>query len=273
MKDVKRPSIGEKITLILQQAVQWLAGNFKVLFVGFIGLLILGGGYSIWSGLKEKSEQQEQEAFYPLEKQFFDKKNNFEQALRQKQQAEAGLKSPAGKKNKDQLPAIAAPKLESLPSGDLQKDFGDLVQSFEALISKNKNSKSAQMSALILSGLFLDYKNPEKALEVLNQVLPTAKDFIHGLLLLQKGNALAEQNQCDTAIKTWDAIVNDKKLNFLQAEAQYRQAFCYQNLNDLASAEKIYHLLADSGQNKNSLISAEADKFLRLIKAQKTLIQ
>ena len=92
-----------------------------------------------------------------MKKTYLKKKRDFEEAER------SALRPPA-KDTKDQPPQKAK------ASGDLEKDYGTEVAGFKQVMETHPSSKAAQMAALNLSEVYMNYKKTDDAAQVLQKI-------------------------------------------------------------------------------------------------------
>lgn len=257
-EEVRTP---DKMTLILDKMAFWMGKNVVLVASLVIGLLVIGGAFSVFDYFKTKKENDLQSEMSKIERQYTDKKTKFKEAL----QAE-NIKAPAATKKETPTPVLVK------ATGDLEKDYGSEVTGFQDLVAKNPNSKAAQMSAIYLADIYSDYKQPEKAIDALNKVVPKndASDILSALAVNLKAGLLADQGNCPQAIDIWQNIIKQKKADFLHGEAKLRSAVCYEKMNDSVKAEQFYTELSKSTISKDEpedkAVTEDAKKYLRLLK-------
>jgi hypothetical protein len=261
-EELKNP---DQMTQTLRKGFAWTTNHSKMVVVAVVVFLVVGIGASIMQMVNEKKETAVQEKYFSAEKAYTDKKRSFDEAAR----AELMASQAKDKKN---IPPVDASKKAT---GDLQKDYGSVITNFEALISEAPSSKAAQMSALNLSDIYLQYKKNDEALATLQKVESglSKKDMLTALAWMQMGNAVANKGDCKGAVEKWQKISDTKALAFAHDEAKLRMGLCYESLNDLAKAEQLYTEVAKKEDVNTSdfVASKEAEKYLRLLKAKKNL--
>jgi predicted negative regulator of RcsB-dependent stress response len=245
------------------EGFQWTTSHSKIVIGLVVAFVVLAGGFSLAQYQQMKTETQVQEKYFVLEKQYMEKKSGFDQA----DQAKLKKDTPTDKANKKAPTPVAA-------TGDLQKDYGDIPASFESLVKEFPKSRGAQMSALNLSEIYLQYKKPEEALRALNAVSGNlgSSEMLSALVLSQLGSVYADQNNCKDAVQQWEKIVNNKSLRFAHDEAKIRMGICYESLNDLTKAEQLYTEVSKKDDaNGDFGASRDAEKYLRLLKMKKNM--
>nr|BFD66888.1 hypothetical protein HAGR004_19100 [Bdellovibrio sp. HAGR004] len=259
--DLKSP---DQVTQTLRQGFVWTTAHSKMVITAIAAFVVIGAGASLMSYFSEKKELTQQEKYFLLEKAYTEKKRAFDEASRA-EQMKAQTKDKAA-------PAVDASKKAT---GDMDKDYGTIVSSFEALIVDAPKTKAAQMAALHLSDIYLTYKKNEEAAAALTKIeAGLAKDdVLTALVLMQFGNVLANKGDCKAAIEKWQALASSKSLAFAHDEAKLRMGLCFESLNDVAKAEELYTEVSkkEDVNNTDFAASKEAEKYLRLLKAKKNL--
>ncbi len=256
--DLRKP---DQFQAELIKGFQWTTAHSKMV-LGVIGVFVVGAAiYGITSYTRLEAENVSQEKYYVVERQYTEKKTGFDQAQQQKEKPkDAKAKPPAT----PETPAVAA-------SGDMQKDYGPVIEGFEAVIKDNAKSRGAGMAALNLSEIYLKYQKPQEALRVLQAVEPGLgnSEMLSALVLNQLGNVYANQNDCAHAVEQWKKITDNRKLTFAQPEAKLRMGLCYETLNETAKAEQLYTEASKKEESQETSASRDAEKYLRLLKLKK----
>lgn len=245
---VKTP---DKFQQNLAQGFQWTTKHSKAVLIGLAAFVVIGAGVSAKSYLDLQKETEIQSQYFLVEKAFMEKKSEFEAASR-----------PQPPLAKGQTPPPALPKA----SGDLAKDYGTVPQDFLSVIEKAPKSKAAQMAALNLSDLQLEYKQMDDAKTTLSKVHADGKDLLSAMVLIQLGTLQANQNDCQSAVSTWQKVLASKDTKSLHSAARLKSGLCYEALNDKAQAEKLYAQIRD--EDKDSASAKSAEKYLRLLQAK-----
>lgn len=263
-EEVKSP---DQVLKTLKQGFQWSQTHSTITVVAALIFIVLGVGYSIFSVYSEKKENQAHEFYAQFEKSYLDKKRGFEEAAREAAQPPKSAKD------------VNAPtKVKA--SGDLQKDFGPEVTGFKEVMEKHPSTKAAQMAALNLSEVFMEYKNVDEALQSLQKVEAHSqgKDLISSVVLAQFGNVLTEKGDCKAAIDQWGKVIANKESQFIHDTLRIKSGFCYEKLNDTAKAEELYKKVSQNalsekdpaaGNFGDSGLGKEAEKYLRLLKLKR----
>ncbi|MGZ3775064.1 MAG: tetratricopeptide repeat protein [Pseudobdellovibrionaceae bacterium] len=266
-EELKSP---DQVTKKLREGFVWTTAHSKLVVGAVSAFIVVGIGTSLAGYFSEKKEVSSQEKYFLIEKSYNEKKRGFEEASRAEM-------NPAQQAKKDKKDKKAAPEVDNSKkaTGDLQKDYGTVVSSFEAFISETPNTKAAQMAALNLSDIYVSYKKNDEALAVLQKVEKgLGKDgVLAGLVSMQMGNILADKADCKGAVEKWQSIVNNKELAFAHDEAKLRMGLCFESMNDLAKAEELYSDISKKDDRSAGDYAAykEAQKYLRLLKVKKNL--
>ncbi|MGZ3770532.1 MAG: tetratricopeptide repeat protein [Bdellovibrio sp.] len=262
-EELKSP---DQMTKTLRQGFVWTTAHSKIVIGAIVAFIVIGLGASLAGYFSEKKEVSQQEKYYLLEKSYTEKKRGFDEAAR------AEMNPAAAKKDKKETPAADASKKAS---GDIQKDYGTVIAGFESFISESPNTRAAQMAALNLSDIYLNYKKQDEALAALQKVEKGLdKDgVLSALVWMQMGNVLADKADCKGAIDKWHSITNNKDLAFAHDEAKLRMGLCFESINELAKAEELYTEVSkkEDRNTEDFAASKEAQKYLRILKVKKNL--
>jgi predicted negative regulator of RcsB-dependent stress response len=258
-EDVKSP---DQVLKTLNQGFQWSQNHSKALLAGIVAFIAIGAGYTVFSNLSEKKESQAQETYAKFEKDYLEKKRGFDEADRQ------ALKPPA-KDSKEPVKVKA--------TGDMEKDYGPEVAGMKKTVEEYPSSKAAQMAALSLSEIYMNYKKFDDAQQALQKVENNSqgKDLISSIVLTQLGNVYSEKNDCKAAVDQWQKVLSHSNVQFLHDTLRLKTAFCYEKMNDTAKAEELYKKISQNSQDpKNPQagetgLGKEAEKYLRLLKLKK----
>lgn len=261
-EDIKSP---DQVTQTLRQGFVWTTAHSKMVISAFAVFVVAGVGISLASYLSEKKEITQQEKYFSLEKAYTDKKRGFEEAAR----AEAVAAQSKDKKNTPEV------DLTKKATGDLTKDYGTVISGFEGFINEAGTTKAAQMAALNLSDIYLNYQKNDEALATLQKVEKSLdqSDVLTALVWMQLGNAYANKNDCKSALEKWEKLTSNKALAFAHDEAKLRMGMCYESMNDLAKAESVYTEISkkEDPSTTDFAASREAQKYLRILKAKQNL--
>lgn len=257
-EDVRNP---DQVLKTLKTGFQWSQSHSRAVLAGVIAFIVIGVGWTLMSSMSEKKETQAQEAYFKFEKTYLDKKRDFEEATRM-------AARPPGKEQ-------PAPKEKA--TGDMDKDYGPEITGFKEVMASYPNSKAAQMAALNLSEIYLNYKKVDEASQALEKIAgeSSGKDLISAIALTQYGNILADKDNCKGALDQWNKVLGRSEAEFLHESLRLKAAFCYEKLSDFTKAEELYKKISQDSQDpKNPQagetgLGKEADKYLRLLKLKK----
>lgn len=274
-KDIKGP---DKFILGVEGVWERLDDHKGALFTVVGVLLAAGLGFGGWDYFSSKQETNAQEALFLVESKFQKKSDGFDTA---KQKIET-LKAQIELEKKDTKASASdrAKKIEEheknlkeaqaqVSSGDFQKDFGTEVQEFNAVISNHKNTQAAVLAGLYLSNLYVKNKKVDEAASTISKIEGFAKKkgLLDGLVQMNKGDIEDAQGNCAKAIETWDKILNEPGLKFVQAEVMLRKGLCLEKLSQVDKAAEIYKKLqADHAQ---TWAGSAGKKYLRLLEVAK----
>lgn len=248
----------DKVTQELRKGFDWATHHTQIVVIGLAGFLLIGAGYSAYTYFNSKKEADIQEAYYLTERQYLDLKTKFE--------ASEDVKKADAKVDPKAAPTPAPLKA----SGDLNKDYGNVVQGFSSVIEKSPNSKAARMAALTLADIYSSHNQKDQALQVLDKTKPES-DLLSAMVLDRKATLKADLNDCKGAIALWDDVLKIKKSEFMASEIHLKKGLCFESLNDLTQAQAMY-TQAKSAPKEGAPVSATsktADKYLRLLESKK----
>jgi len=258
-EDVKNP---DQVLKTLNQGFQWTQSHSNIVIAALVLFIVVGIGWSTMNYMSTKSESQAQEDYFTFEKSYLDKKGGFDEADR------AALRPPTAKNPE-------APKAKA--TGDMDKDYGPEIAGFKSVIEKHPKSKAAQMAALNLSEVYVNYKKIDDAAQALEKVAEksSGKDLISAIVLTQYGNILSNKEDCKGALEQWGKVLGQSKAAFLHDTLRLKSAFCYEKLNDTAKAEELYKKVSQNSQDAKNPeagetgIGKDAEKYLRLLNIKK----
>lgn len=232
-KDAKKPEI---IQYELQKGFEWTTQHLQVVLVVSFLFIAGGGGYTLWSYLETSKESAWQEKYYLAEKAYNDKKQ--------------------------ETPEILAKKKEST-TPDLPKNYDEVIKAFEAIVKEAPKTKAAQMAALNLTDL---YSSVDQSIATMNQIEAYLKpgEILSSLIHNKLAGLYVDKNECEKAIKSWQAIVDDSKVSFMHDDAKLNQALCYEKLGKKDQAVSIYEILQKT--KSDQAVGKTAAKYLKLLK-------
>ncbi|MCX7977995.1 MAG: hypothetical protein N2578_03235 [Bdellovibrionaceae bacterium] len=220
---IKRPDV---FLSELRRAFNWVV-HHKVAFWSSVVVFLLLGIVFVAVDWRTKSQELALQAeYYPAEKAYQDKKSKFAEALRQSEAAKAKKGSSVSKP-------------ESLPSGDMEKDYGKDIEAFSAILEKAPKSNAGKMAALQLSEIYSDHGRTEQALGVLQmtEVKGSPSTLIDALIYVRKASLKAAAQDCDSAKKIAELLAKSKVGEDLSYPVKIRTALCLQsNRQDEARA-------------------------------------
>lgn len=255
----------DQITKSLREGFVWTTTHSKLVITLVAAFIVIGGGITFTQYLSDSKEIKMQTKYYSMEKAYIEKRRGFEEAA-------AEIKPPQEKGKK---PAVVA-DLSKKATGDVQKDFGSIIASFDSLIGEAPHSNAAQMAALNISDIYLDYKKTDEALAALEKVKSGLNNSAatSAMIYMQMGQVYVNKNDCTSALTLFQKVADSKNFQFVHGEAKLRMGLCFETLNDSAKAEQFYAELAKKDEASGGsymAISNEAGKFLRLLRAKKSL--
>ena len=254
-----------------------------------LGVILVGvGGFSVVLGMKKAKANGEKEAFvqlYAITEIYETRKKEFDEAKAEEEAKKAEAKNPKAKKDDKKTAEKKEEPPKQKASGDMDKDYGDVVEKLQAYIQKTPDKKATAEAALTLSSIYSEYEEKEKAAEVVSKVADkwNQSDLISLVLNMRAGDLWSMVDKCDRAVTYWTKISGGK--NFLREDALLKSGLCQQKLGNLEKAKSLYQqvialspLKASAADPSNPFAamnqpqtSQNAQKFLRFLQFQEKL--
>ena len=276
--DKKKPefdlvAVGDEIS---HQVEKYWKPVLAILVVGIIG-------FSAVMGMKQVTASGEKKAFtslYSVTQIYQKRKKEFAEAEAEEKSAASEGKDKNKPANDEDTPKVAKQKA----SGDLTKDYGDIIEKLQAFLQATPSKQATGEAALTLAEIYQEYDETQKAAEVVAGVADRWQD--KGLLFLvlnmRAGDLMSMSDKCDQAITYWNKLSGSK--NFLRNDALLKSGLCHQKLGNLDKAKSLYQqivALNPTGAAANPLnplagggepqASQNAQKFLRFLQFQEKL--
>ena len=205
---------------------EWLGKN-SMAVLALLGVVIMAGlGWVGYGKYLDHVEKSAVEAVYPIESQFQAKREAFEEA---EAPQNSGVKSEGVK-----------------ATGDLSKDYGQLVDDMAKFAVKNARTGAGAHAALIASDVYVKYGKTEEAKKLLAEVVGSvhAQSLFGGLVILAHGNVMAETGQCEGALTSFQKLLGSEEKSgphsYLRGEAQLRAGLCFEKLGQKERAIEMY---------------------------------
>lgn len=234
----------------LQESVLGLVetlAKYKTIVIAVIAAAAVGGiGYAANGALKSRAELKAQNAFFPIEKSYTEKREKFDQAK---------FADLTGQKADGAVKA----------TGDLAKDYGTLVDELESFAKAHAGTAAGAQAAMLAAETRMTYNQPELAGSTLDSLVKDTKstNLMGGLVRMANGNAWAQAGKCDQAVKAWEQVLATKEISFLHGEAALRSGLCLEKSGDKVKAAEMYRKA--SGESERSSASQTAKALLRAI--------
>lgn len=238
------------VTTELKKGFEWTTKH-TTLVLSLLGVLVLvSGGYAAYSTISKRQEMDLQAKYYDLETVVNKKRADFEMA-----------KNPP-----PAMPDQPAPAATAKPTGDLQKDYGDVTTQLAEFAKEHPKSAAGSMAALNLASLQAEYNQTDAAIATLKTVTPP-KSFLGALVQMELATQLANANNCPEATAIWQKLMDQSSAQFLKAEAKLKMGLCAEAQGDLTKAQSFYSEVEKD--YKDSAAGRSAAQYLRLL-AMKT---
>lgn len=258
--DLKKDVVTEE----LQKGFVWTTKHVTAVAIFLAGFMLVGAGYSAVNYFSNKKEEQSQETFYQVEREYLAQKAKFDQFEKESAKPK---ETKAAKNAKEQVKETDKEPGGVKASGDLLQDYGSVVAGLEQIISANPSSKAAAMASLTVSEIYSKYAVPAKAIASLDKI-PAGADLLNLLVLDRKAGLKADSGDCKAAIGVWDQILNQKTAKFMSADLKLKKGLCFESLNDIAQAQAMYTQAKEG--NAQSPVVKNAEKYLLLLQTKQT---
>lgn len=219
----------------------------KTIVIAVVAAIAVGGiGYAANGAIKSRTESKAQNAFFPIEKSYTEKREKFDQAK---------FADLAGQKAEGAIKA----------TGDLAKDYGTLVEDLEAFAKTHAGTAAGAQAAMLAAETRMSYNQADLAGSTLDSLVKETKatNLMGGLVRMANGNAWAQAGKCDLAVKAWEQVLATKEISFLHGEAALRSGLCLEKSGDKTKAAEMYRKA--SGESERSSASQTAKALLRAI--------
>ncbi len=263
-KDMEIKTATDTIQKELRQGFVWSTKHSQIVFGSVLVLVVGWGGILIKDYFQSRTEASAQEALFPIEKTYLDKKEKFDQAATQA--AANALKSQDKNTGKAKADLPAGNSSSQLATGDVAKDFGTETAAFENIITKHSNTKAAMMAAIYLAEIQTKYGKSAEAEATLKRVSSSGNSMISGLVLKLLGTTQANLNNCSGAIDTWKKVLMISEAKALSNEVRLNMALCYESMQDFGNAEKMY--LEIKNTEPTSPVARTAENYLKVLKTK-----
>lgn len=243
--------------------MDFLEKNVKLIAGLFFGLIVIGLVATFISTGSKRSEEQAQEKLAQFELEYSKYKEEWAKSS-------APTPTPPAKDSKK---SADIKKTEERTQADIKSHVAELgaqlAKKLNQFIAENKKSVATEMAALYLSDIYTNENKNTEALDVLKKMESHSNHLTSVLIQKKMGALLADNNQCDEALKVWDNLLKSNSAQFARAEVKIMQSLCYQKMNDLKKAEEILLSVKNDKTEGSAEYSQNADRILRLIQFKK----
>gem|GEM_PF-4732269 len=154
-------------------------------------------------------------------------------------------------------------------SGDLEKDYGQIVADLEAFVKNNPGRQATGEATLLLAGIYQDHDKNQQAVDVLSKTLSGWKgqNLITSIMKMKTGDLWSQIGDCTKALGFWTPLTGGN--GFLKSEATLKVGLCHQKLGQSSQAKEWFQKLTSTDPESPSGLSAK--KFLRFLQFQEKL--
>lgn len=225
--------------------LDYVEKHTKSIGVALLVFIAFGVGVSLFEYFGKQKEMKAQDAYFQVEKSYLKLRDGFDRA-------QALITNPPKEAPKE------APKAAS---GDIEADYGTVINGFKIVLAEQKGSKAAQMAALNLYEIYSNYGKHAEAEAVLADVRGD-KGLMGNLISVAYGTALANKGDCTKAIDAWQSVLSDKQASFLHEDLKIRMGICYESSGNL---EKAKEMLEGARAKPDSQVGKLSEKYLRAL--------
>jgi len=251
--DARRPDV---VTAELKKGFAWTTQHSQLVALTVVGLFVIGLIWAAVSAWNNSKEEGLQERYFAQEKAYTKKKEAFDKYS-------STVNLPPDPKTKE----IPKPEGEKA-SGDLNQDYGPIIQGFQAVIKDASSSHAAALSAMSLLQIYSDYQKPDEALATLKEV-QTSSGTLGVITQYELGSQMANKGDCKGALDLWAALAKNQRAEFLKPQMKLKMGVCSESLGDKTKAADLYRDVAESAGSKDTPTGKTAGKYLRLLEASK----
>ncbi|HVK62637.1 MAG TPA: tetratricopeptide repeat protein [Bdellovibrionales bacterium] len=203
----------------------WAEEHAKLIVSVAVGAIVVALGFIGWQYLGKRQERTAQDAYYAVAQKYEKAREEFERA-KFNEFAPADQKTPGAK----------------AATGDLQKDYGTIVTDLESVARDHAGTAAGAQAAILASNTYIEYKQPEKAIEISRMTADKLSDShtLKQLTNMMLGNALAAKGDCQEAVTVWQKIIDNSKATFLHGDASLRAGLCFELLGKNDQALEMY---------------------------------
>lgn len=207
----------------------WVSANLRLIVGVLVAFVLAWGGWAFYEHQQVKREKAAQNDLFAIT-----------DALEKKQQEIMSEENkPVVNKKGEKAPTPKPP--EKTPE-TLAKNYGSFVAQFEEFIAGHNGTKAAMVAGIELADLYLEHKDPKKAVEVLRPLAaqPSKSELFYGLLQSQLGLALSDAGECGDAVKVFDDILQVEAQKPFHSQSLLRKGACLVSMNQLDEAKAAF---------------------------------
>ena len=239
--DIKNPDAVQKSILDFWG---WIESNIKIVLALVVVLIIAAIANVAFHSFRGYQERKAQETYYSVEAKFTKIREGFDRA-----------------KYKALMPALAKDdkSTDKAATGDLAKDYGTVISDLEKVARDQAGTVAGGQAAILAAETYLEYKQPEKAIEVAQVAAKSLgdKNLVGSLSKVLLGSAMATKGDCQGAVGVWQQILDNKAAVFLHSDVSLRSGLCYEQLGQADKAAEMYRKVAADGSDSASASTAK----------------
>lgn len=237
----------------------WVEHNSKVV-VALVAVAFLAAiAYVIFNSFKSYQERSAQKDYYAAELKYTKLREGYDRAKFK------AMMPPGAAAAEDKTKTPDAPA-----SGDVTKDYGAALSDLEKVARDHAGTSAGAQAAILAGETYLEYKQADKAAEVLQLPVKALSDkhLLANLAKMAYGSALATKGDCQAAVGVWQQVLDKKSAVFLHADAGLRSGLCFEQMNQPDKAAEMYRKV--TAEAADSAASTTAKGLLRAIELGKS---
>lgn len=237
--------------------MEFLEKNIRVIVFGFVAIIAIGLIMVFLNTHSKNKEEKAQEKLAQIE---------FDYSKYKEQMSQASMPTPPNPKDKTK----AENKSNNEAMTKAVSMRAQLISQLNQFVNTNEKTIATRIAALYLSELFLDEGKSGEALNTLKAATESSSKDLTSVLVQKKlGSLLADNNQCDEALKVWDNVLKVSSAQVAHSEIKIQQSLCYEKMNNLKKAEEILTAVKNDKSENSAEYVQNAEKILRLIQFRK----
>ncbi len=217
----------------LEGGAEWTGKNFKSVATVLAVLIVFGAVWTAINYSQENKAAKAMTAYAPIEKDFLNWKNP----------------EQPNPKDKDKKPA---------PTVDTQALYTRMID----LIKKEGDTPASQLAALMATEVAekLGQAQQDELLDLMKKTFKNGAQLLDGLVMIKKGDLLANEDKCDQALALWKDVLSNKRMGYLHDTARLKSGLCLEKMSNFKEAEANYDQVIKGSETKTEQKTAQMSR-------------